>query len=323
MGQAIVHCVVKNIHAIVNGTGLLPRISDGTLAAIVNDSILQVVVTLALPAALSAVRSRRRCAVSNNVIYSGGGLMLLSDKVCLITGAASLRGIGRATARLFAQHGAKVVILDLDEGQAKAAAADLGQGHFGLACNVTDKDACLKAADGVLDEYGRIDVLINNAGITQAIKLMDIKPEDYDRILDVSLRGTLNMSQAVVPRMRKQRSGSIVCLSSVSAQRGGGIFGGPHYSAAKAGVLGLGKAMARELGPDNVRVNSITPGLIQTDITGDKLTDDLRTEIIKGIPLARLGVADDVGNACLFLASDLSAYITGATIDVNGGMLIH
>jgi NAD(P)-dependent dehydrogenase (short-subunit alcohol dehydrogenase family) len=131
------------------------------------------------------------------------------------------------------------------------------------------------------------------------------------------------MSQAVVPQMREQRSGSIVCMSSVSAQRGGGIFGGPHYSAAKGGVLGLAKAMARELGPDTVRVNSVTPGLIQTDITGDKLTDDLRAEIIKGIPLARLGVADDVANACLFLASDLSAYITGAVIDVNGGMLIH
>jgi NAD(P)-dependent dehydrogenase (short-subunit alcohol dehydrogenase family) len=131
------------------------------------------------------------------------------------------------------------------------------------------------------------------------------------------------MSQVVVPQMRKQRSGSIVCLSSVSAQRGGGIFGGPHYSAAKGGVLGLAKAMARELGPDNVRVNSITPGLIQTDITGDKLTDDLKAEIIKGIPLCRLGAADDVANACLFLASDLSAYITGAVIDVNGGMLIH
>src|SRR3954451_887256 len=249
--------------------------------------------------------------------------MLLSDKVCIITGAASARGIGRATARLFAQHGARVVILDLDEAQARDAAADLGQGHLGLACNVTDKQACQNAAERTIGEYGRIDVLINNAGISQPLKFMDIQPENYDAVLDVNLRGTLYMSQAVVPQMRQQRSGSIDCMSSVSAQRGGGIFGGPHYSAAKGGVLGLGKAMARELGPDNVRVNSITPGLIQTDITGGKLTDDLRAEIIKGIPLARLGVADDVGNACLFLASDLSSYITGATIDVNGGMLIH
>jgi NAD(P)-dependent dehydrogenase (short-subunit alcohol dehydrogenase family) len=249
--------------------------------------------------------------------------MLLDDKVCLITGAASLRGIGRATAKLFAQHGAKVVILDLDAGQAEEAARSLGEGHLGLACNVTDKAACEAAAAEVVARLSRIDVLINNAGITQPLKFMEIEPGNYDAVLDVNLRGTLYMSQAVVPQMRKQQSGSIVCMSSVSAQRGGGIFGGPHYSAAKGGVLGLGKAMARELGPDTVRVNSITPGLIQTDITGGKLTDELKIEIAKGIPLGRLGVADDVANACLFLASDLSSYITGAVIDVNGGMLIH
>src|SRR5215208_2866458 len=249
--------------------------------------------------------------------------MLLSDKVCIITGAASARGIGRGTARLFAQHGAKVVILDLDEGQARDAAADLGQGHLGLACNVTDRQACLKAAERTSGEYGRIDVLINNAGISQPLKFMDIQPENYDAVLDVNLRGTLYMSQAVVPQMRQQKAGSIVCMSSVSAQRGGGIFGGPHYSAAKAGVLGLAKAMARELGPDGIRVNCVTPGLIQTDITGGKLTDEMRRDILKGIPLNRLGDAEDVAGAYLFLASDLSAYITGAVIDVNGGMLIH
>ena len=152
---------------------------------------------------------------------------------------------------------------------------------------------------------------------------MEIEPKNYEAVLDVNLRGTLYMSQAAVPQMRKQRSGSIICMSSVSAQRGGGIFGGPHYSAAKAGVLGLARAMARELGADNIRVNSITPGLIQTDITGDKLTPDMRADIIKGIPLGRLGDAADVANACLFLSSDLSAYLTGITLDVNGGMLIH
>jgi len=249
--------------------------------------------------------------------------MLLTDKVCIITGAASQRGIGRATARLFSQHGGRVVIVDLDEAQARAAAADLGEGHLGFACNVTDRQSCQDAAERVIGEYGRVDVLVNNAGITQPLKIMDIQAENYDAVLDVNLRGTLYMSQAVIPQMRGQRSGSIVCMSSVSAQRGGGIFGGPHYSAAKGGVLGLAKAMARELGPDTVRVNSITPGLIQTDITGGKLTDELKVEIASGIPLGRLGVADDVANACLFLASDLSSYITGAVIDVNGGMLIH
>lgn len=249
--------------------------------------------------------------------------MLLENKVCVITGAASARGIGKATARLFAKQGARVVILDLDAGQAEAGARDLGDGHLGLACNVTDRGVCQAAADETIARLGSIDVLINNAGITQPLKLMDVGPENYDAVTDVNLRGTLYMSQAVVPQMRKQKSGSIVCMSSVSAQRGGGIFGGPHYSAAKAGVLGLQKAMARELGADSIRVNSVTPGLIQTDITGDKLTPELKVEIAKGIPLGRLGVADDIANACLFLASDLSAYITGAVIDVNGGMLIH
>jgi NAD(P)-dependent dehydrogenase (short-subunit alcohol dehydrogenase family) len=188
---------------------------------------------------------------------------------------------------------------------------------------VTDRSACERAARAALEKFGQIDVLVNNAGITQPLKIMDIEPAHYEAVTDVSLRGTLYMSQAVIPHMRERRSGSIICLSSVSAQRGGGIFGGPHYSAAKAGVLGLARAMARELGPDNIRVNSITPGLIQTDITGDKLTPELRADIVKGIPLNRLGDAADVANACLFLASDLSSYLTGVTLDVNGGMLIH
>jgi len=249
--------------------------------------------------------------------------MLLENKVVIVTGAASPRGIGKATAKALAAQGAHVVILDLREEDAKAAAADLGAGHLGLACDVTDKAACVRAAKAALERYGRIDGLVNNAGITQPVRTLDISAEGFDAIVDVNLRGTLYMSQAVLPAMKEQKSGSIVCMSSVSAQRGGGIFGGPHYSAAKAGVLGLARAMAREFGPDSIRVNSITPGLIQTDITGDKLTPEMRTDIIKGIPLGRLGDAADVANACLFLVSDLSSYLTGITLDVNGGMLIH
>ncbi len=165
--------------------------------------------------------------------------------------------------------------------------------------------------------------MINNAGITQPVRFMEIDPTSWRRIIDVNLTGVLNLSQAVVPHMRERKSGAIACMSSVSAQRGGGIFGGPHYSAAKAGVLGLAKAMARELGPDSIRVNCVAPGLIQTDITGGKLSDEKKAEIISGIPLGRLGTAEDVARIYLFLASDLSAYTTGAVIDVNGGMLIH
>lgn len=249
--------------------------------------------------------------------------MLLKDKVAIITGAASPRGLGFATAKLFAENGAKVVIIDLNEEASKSAAAMLGAEHTGLAANVANEIQVQAAIEQVIAKYGRIDVLVNNAGITQPVKLMDIKRENYDAVLDVSLRGTLIMSQAVIPTLRAQQSGSIVCISSVSAQRGGGIFGGPHYSAAKAGVLGLTRAMARELGPDHIRVNAITPGLIQTDITAGKLTDQMRDNILAGIPMNRLGDAVDIARAALFLGSDLSSYSTGITLDVNGGMLIH
>jgi NAD(P)-dependent dehydrogenase (short-subunit alcohol dehydrogenase family) len=249
--------------------------------------------------------------------------MLLNGKTAIISGGAGPRGIGFAAARLFAEHGARVAILDLDRTAVEAAAQGLGSNHLGLVCDVTDQAACKRTTADIIDRFGKIDVLVNNAGVTQPVKFMEIDQPSWRRIIDVNLTGVLNLSQAVVPHMRERKSGSIACMSSVSAQRGGGIFGGPHYSAAKAGVLGLAKAMARELGPDNIRVNCVTPGLIQTDITGGKLTDEMKSEIIKGIPLGRLGTAEDVARIYLFLASDLSSYTTGAVIDVNGGMLIH
>ena len=249
--------------------------------------------------------------------------MLLDGSVAVITGGAGPNGLGFATARRMAAHGARVAILDLERADPAAAARALGDGHLGLVADVTDRAACDRAAAAVLGAFGRIDVLVNNAGVTQPAKTLEITGADYDRILDVSLRGTLHMSQAVLPAMRARRSGSIVCISSVSAQRGGGIFGGPHYSAAKAGVLGLARAMAREFGPEGIRVNSIAPGLIETDITQGRLTEESKREIAATIPLARLGRADDVAGACVFLASALSAYCTGITLDVNGGMLIH
>ncbi|WP_106418984.1 SDR family NAD(P)-dependent oxidoreductase [Salinicola tamaricis] len=250
--------------------------------------------------------------------------MLLDNKVCLITGAAGARGIGLKTARLFYEHGANIVISDIDE-----AACDAVRQTFDperclvVVANVTRREECRDVVERALERFGKIDVLINNAGITQPVKFEEIDPEGYDRILDVNLRGMLYMSQAVVPHMKAAGGGAIANTSSVSAQRGGGIFGGPHYSAAKAGMLGLGKAMARELGPFGIRVNSVTPGLIDTDITAGKLTEEMKAPILEGIPLKRLGLPDDVANAFLFLASDLSSYITGATIDVNGGMHIH
>lgn len=248
---------------------------------------------------------------------------ILSGKFAVITGAASPNGLGKATARLFAEQGATVAILDLDLNAAEAAARDLGEEHVGLACNVTDKQACLSAIQQLAERWGQIDILVNNAGITQPVRLLDIEPQNYDAVLDVNLRGTLYMSQAVIPHMQKRRSGSIVNISSVSAQRGGGVFGGPHYSAAKAGVLGLTKASARDFAPENIRVNAVCPGFIATDITAGKMTEEMNTKVMAGIPMGRAGRAEEVAGCCLFLASELSSYVTGSEVDVNGGSLIH
>ena len=245
-----------------------------------------------------------------------------TGKVALVT--ASTGGIGFAIARGLAESGAEVIVNGRSTESVNKGIQQLQQVVPGVQVRAAIAD--LGSAEGVeslLKVANNVDILVNNAGITQPIKLMEIKRENYDAVLDVSLRGTLLMSQAVIPTMRAQKSGSIVCISSVSAQRGGGIFGGPHYSAAKAGVLGLAKAMARELGPDNVRVNCITPGLIQTDITAGKLSDEMKTAILAGVPLNRLGDAQDIARAALFLGSELSSYSTGITLDVNGGMLIH
>lgn len=248
---------------------------------------------------------------------------LLKDKVAIITGAASVNGIGKKNADLFIKHGAHVVITDINDEACQKAQEEIGSEHMAIAMDVSDKADCERVAEAVIKRYGKIDILVNNAGVTQPVKLLDITHSDYTRVTDVSLLGTLYMSQAVLPHMKNHNQGSIVCMSSVSAQRGGGIFGGPHYSAAKAGVLGLAKAMAREFGGYHIRVNSIAPGLIQTDITQGKLSEQQKKDVIASIPLNRLGENTDVANACLFLASDLSSYITGSTIDVNGGMLIY
>ncbi len=249
--------------------------------------------------------------------------MLLKDKVAVVTGGAGVNGLGFATAKMMAEQGARVVILDLAVANPQAAAARLGAQHIGLVADVTDKASCVAAVAEIQKAAGRVDVLVNNAGITQPRKTLDISGDDYDAVLDVSLRGTLYASQAVLPLMLAQKSGAIVCVSSVSAQRGGGILGGPHYSAAKGGVLGLAKAMAREYGGDNIRVNCVTPGLIATDINKGKIPEDKRQAILDGIPLGRIGEPNDVAGCIVFLASDLSKYCTGIVVDVNGGMLIH
>jgi NAD(P)-dependent dehydrogenase (short-subunit alcohol dehydrogenase family) len=188
---------------------------------------------------------------------------------------------------------------------------------------VTKRADCERAAARVLAKHGRIDVLINNAGITAPDRLMQVTDALYDKIMDVNMRGCFHMTQAVVPAMRAQRAGSIVNMSSVSAQRGGGVFGGTPYAAAKGAILGYTKACARELAPDNIRVNAVCPSMIDTDITAGGLTQERRTQILDSIPMGRLGTAREVAGCYLFLASGLSGYVTGSEIDINGGSHIH
>jgi NAD(P)-dependent dehydrogenase (short-subunit alcohol dehydrogenase family) len=250
--------------------------------------------------------------------------MLLKGKIAIITGAASPRGLGLAMARLFAEHGAKVAILDLDLASARAGLASLkGRGHLALSCDVTKRTACEKAVARVLARHGKIDILVNNAGITSPQRVMEVDDATYTRVMDINMRGSLHMVQAVVPTMRAQQSGAIVNLSSVSAQRGGGVFGGSHYAAAKAAILGYTKACARELAPDNIRVNAICPSMIDTDITAGAVSPERKIDILKTIPMGRLGEAQEVAGCALFLASDLASYVTGIELDIHGGSHIH
>ncbi|MGO4330630.1 SDR family NAD(P)-dependent oxidoreductase [Cupriavidus sp. 2TAF22] len=250
---------------------------------------------------------------------------LLAGKTAVISGAGRAKGIGRATARLFIEHGARVALLDLDEDEVREAARDVARGEpvaLGVRCDVTSMESCLAAISEVREwgaSGGHIDVLINNAGLTQKVCAADITLQDYLRVTDVVLRGTMQLSQAAIPAMRSQKASSIIAVSSMSAQQGGGVFGGAHYCAAKAGVLGYIRALARELGPDGIRANAITPGLIVTDFSRTNTPEDVLHAAAGSWPLGRAGSAGEIAGACLFLASDLSSYMTGSTLDVNGG----
>jgi NAD(P)-dependent dehydrogenase (short-subunit alcohol dehydrogenase family) len=249
--------------------------------------------------------------------------MLLQDKVAVISGAATPKGIGLATAHLFATHGATVAILDLERQKPADVALTIGKANRGYVCNVTKKEDCERVAQEIIQDLGAVDILINNAGITQPIRIMAIKPENYDAVLDVNLRGMLYLSQAFIPHMISRGKGSIASTSSVSALTGGGFFGGPHYSAAKAGMLGLTKDMARELAPKGIRVNAVAPGMVDTEIRGDLMSQEIFDKILSTIPMGRIADPHEIASVFLFLASDLSSFVTGATLDVNGGMFIH
>lgn len=256
--------------------------------------------------------------------------MLLKDKVCLITGAASLRSIGYATAELFAEHGAKVVVADLlmnetVRGDIQAAIEDRLQRAVtvhGMRCDISKAEDCEALVQEVVGLHGSVDCLVNSAGIVKSQGLLDVSARDLDVMLDVNLKGVFYLCQSVLKIFVERRSGTIVNVSSLAAQRGGGLVGGAHYAASKGGVLSLTRSIAREFGAHGIRANAICPAMIETPML-DGLPPERLQDIIDAIPLKRTGTTRELAGACLFLASELSGFVTGATIDVNGGTHIH
>ena len=242
----------------------------------------------------------------------------LTGKVAIVTGGS--RGIGKAISAALASRGACVVLADVlgeEAARTAAAIAEGGRQASSVALDVTRPESVQAAVDGVLAEHGRIDVLVNNAGIARDQLLMRMKREEWDAVLAVNLTGGFTCAQAVLRPMMRQRSGRIISVSSVVGQMGNA--GQANYAASKAGLIGFTKALAREVAARNITVNAVAPGLIDTDMTR-ALSDAVRAEWAAKVPLGRLGSPDDVAWTVAFLASDEASYITGQVIAVNGGM---
>ena len=256
--------------------------------------------------------------------------MLLENKVCVITGAASLRSIGYGTAELFAEHGARVVVVDLQMneqvlGQIRTAIEQRLQRSVivhGLRCDISKPQDCETVVQDVMRLHGSLDCLVNSAGIVKTQTMSEITPQDLDVMLDVNLKGAFYMCQSALTVFVEQRRGNIVNVASLAAQRGGGLVGGAHYAASKGGVLSLTRSIAREFGALGIRANAICPAMIDTPMLDGLSAERLQT-IVDGILLKRTGTTRELAGACLFLASELSGFVTGATIDVNGGTHIH
>jgi 3-oxoacyl-[acyl-carrier protein] reductase len=247
-------------------------------------------------------------------------MKLLENKTAIITGAT--RGIGRGIAVEFAKQGANVAFTYSSSVEAantlEAALTSLGVKAKGYQSNAAEFSTAQELAKEVLTEFGNIDILVNNAGITKDNLLLRISEQDFDKVIDVNLKSVFNMTKAVIRPMMKQRAGSIINMSSVVGLKGNA--GQSNYAASKSGILGFSKSVALELGSRNVRSNVIAPGFIETEMTG-KLDEATVQGWRDSIPLKRGGTPEDIANACVFLASDMSSYITGQTLSVDGGML--
>ncbi|WP_396164665.1 3-oxoacyl-[acyl-carrier-protein] reductase [Flavobacterium sp.] len=247
-------------------------------------------------------------------------MKLLEGKVAIITGAS--RGIGSGIAKVFAQNGANVAFTYSSSAESALALENelnaLGIKTKGYKSNAADFNEAQKLVDDVMADFGNIDILINNAGITKDNLLMRMSEEDFDAVMNINLKSVFNMTKSVQKVMLKNRAGSIVNMSSVVGVKGNA--GQANYAASKAGMIGFTKSIALELGSRNIRCNAIAPGFIETEMTA-KLNEDVVKGWRESIPLKRGGTPDDVANVCVFLSSEMSAYVTGQVINVDGGML--
>lgn len=242
----------------------------------------------------------------------------LEGKVALVTGAA--RGIGARIAGALAGHGCFVYVADIDEAGARAVAAGLASAAA-LRLDVCDRPGLRAAVERIAGEHGGVDVLVNNAGLATFGHFDTTSAEAWDRLVAVNVTGVFNGVQAFVPAMRGRVGASIINLSSVSAAKGGGSLGNVWYGATKAAVVAITSGLARELGPEGIRVNAIAPSIMDTDMVHDYLTPELRESILRRFPLGRLAEPDDVARMAVFLASPAAAFITGQTVAVDGGYL--
>ena len=246
--------------------------------------------------------------------------MRLTDKVAIITGAG--RGIGQATAIKFAQEGARVAVCDIDEQSAIETARIIARREgqaMAFRVDVTDKLGIQAMVEAVHERYGRIDILVNNAGIVADAQLKNMTDEQFDRVIDINLKGTYNCTKAVVDIMLDQQSGVILNASSIVGLHGN--FGQTNYAASKFGVIGMVKTWARELGKRGIRANAVCPGFISTPII-DSIPDKVIDALENKVPLGRLGKPEEIANAYAFLASDEASYINGAVLEVSGGLTI-
>jgi NAD(P)-dependent dehydrogenase (short-subunit alcohol dehydrogenase family) len=249
--------------------------------------------------------------------------LLLTDKVALVTGAGS--GIGASIAGTLAWEGCVVLVADLRLESAQKVEQDLkeeGKKAFSVQLDVGDAKRVDRVVQQVVDDHGRVDILVNNAGILKTDTILDSSVKDWEEVSRVNLSGVFNCSKAVLPFMSEEKYGKIVNIASVSAMRGGGALGNTLYGTTKAGVVAMTKGFAREVAPSGINVNAIAPAVVETSMTDNKLTPELRGKIREKIPMGRLGKASDVASLAAFLASDVAGYITGETIVIDGGYLV-